>query len=162
MASQTSKHVLYVNGLNLPSEIINIIKEFAFDEITSKSKKNKKRILLVLNTSIYTVVPLMFNSIIDPVGCVSSLKFAKSNVYNGKKTCFNNVYCFKCGEKFILCSCSKNDLLLLEYSRNNISELISDNKAKVTSLQKLVNTILNILIIFTSCYFIFVIVTFIV
>ncbi len=115
----TNQHALTLSKLNLPHEVIELIKDFVFDDETSiNAKKNKKKILDVLNTSVYIISPMANISL-----CVSMLKFKEGHSIKVNR---NRVYCFKCGEKIFSCRCDNNDLLLLEYSRNNINEFIID------------------------------------
>jgi hypothetical protein len=142
----TNQHALTLSKLNLPDEVIDLIKDFAFDnETTINSKKNKNEMLCILNTSVYIVLTIANNSL-----CVSMLKFKESHFIKRNQI---RVYCFKCGEKIFLCRCDNNDLLLLEYSRNNINEFIIDGmnnshkNNQLLSFISVVTTFINILIL---------------
>lgn len=121
----TTHHKLVLKRLSLPVEIIEIIKSMAFDdEITHTSKKNKNKIISILNTSIYTNEILLRNIMYTAITSSSSITIK----YNNELICLKSIYCLKCGEELwqtyvnardIRCVCDENHLSLLDYSSNN-------------------------------------------
>lgn len=47
---------LLINEFHLPGEIINIIKDFTFYNIIDKTKKNKNKIISLINTTIWSPI----------------------------------------------------------------------------------------------------------
>lgn len=121
----TLQHQIILNKINLPMEIIEIIKEFAFDDDTTyKAKIFKMKFIEIINTSIYVNKILLRNTKYTPIISSSSIIIKNTN----KPIYIQSVYCLKCGEEIwqtyfnirdMRCLCNENNLSLLDYSSNN-------------------------------------------
>ena len=87
------KKIIYINKINLPDEIINIIKDLLFVDIkTVFLKKNKK--LLNFNIKNIFVYTTLFNDIYDErTKCLSRIIIPNKIV-----RVIKNELCVKCGE----------------------------------------------------------------
>ena len=121
----THGHQLILSKLNLPCEIINIIKDMAYDDkITHDSKKNKNIFVSLVKNSVYKNEILLYNMMRTAIMCASTLI-----IKNNDKTIYiKSIYCLKCGEEIwqtylnirdIRCLCNNTHLSLLDYSSND-------------------------------------------
>lgn len=124
-AKITHQHIFVLKQLNLPIEIINIIKDMAYDdETTHNSKKYKNTFVSLLKNSVYKNEILLYNMMNTAI--ISSSSMIIKN--NDKTIYIKSIYCLKCGEEIwqtylniqdIRCLCNDTHLSLLDYSSND-------------------------------------------
>jgi hypothetical protein len=84
---------LIINKLHLPSEMIDIIKEYTFYNIRDKAKKRKDKLLSLINDTLYSPIKMRL-SLSEWVFWIEE--------ENNKGVQFQNNFCVKCGNYIYL------------------------------------------------------------
>jgi predicted transcriptional regulator len=91
MSSITNQ--LIINKFCIPKEIIEIIKEYVFTNIINRTKKNKNKIISLINET--RISPKNYNSILKPLAKTEWLFCINENY---KSIQYHSSFCIECGD----------------------------------------------------------------